>query len=128
MASSSSVRDFPTISKVRTFVIEGKSHNRLTELPHTDRILGVGSGGDYHNVEGGHWLIDSKMSTILPCLASNFILTPNQAPHLSAAKKLTRNHAPAGASTSLAPSVSSSKAVMVRRASPRVLEDLQPAG
>lgn len=43
---SSSARDFPTIKTVRTFLVEG-----------------VGSGGDYHNVEGGHWLIDSKIST-----------------------------------------------------------------
>ncbi|CAH0026526.1 unnamed protein product [Clonostachys rhizophaga] len=28
-------------------------------------IGGVGSGGDYHNVKGGHWLIDSDIST--PC-------------------------------------------------------------
>lgn len=33
-----SVRDFPTIKAVRSFVIGG-----------------VGSGGDYHNVAGGHW-------------------------------------------------------------------------
>lgn len=41
-----SVKPFPTIKTVRTFVIEG-----------------VGSGGDYHNVKGGHWLIDNKIST-----------------------------------------------------------------
>lgn len=40
------VKTFPTIKAVRTFVIEG-----------------VGSGGDYHNVKGGHWLIDNKIST-----------------------------------------------------------------
>lgn len=40
------VKSFPTIKTVRTFVIEG-----------------VGSGGDYHNVKGGHWLIDNKIST-----------------------------------------------------------------
>jgi len=43
-----SVRQFPTIKSVRSFVIGG-----------------VGSGGDYHNVKGGHWLIDSSIST--PC-------------------------------------------------------------
>jgi L-alanine-DL-glutamate epimerase-like enolase superfamily enzyme len=42
----SSVTTFPAIRAVKTFVIEG-----------------VGSGGDYHNVEGGHWLIDNKIST-----------------------------------------------------------------
>lgn len=42
----SSVTAFPTIKTVRTFIIEG-----------------VGSGGDYHNVKGGHWLIDNKIST-----------------------------------------------------------------
>lgn len=67
-----SVRSFPTIKEVRTFLIEG-----------------VGSGGDYHNVsitlipypswgkqgqwstnrcgtiqvKGGHWLIDSPIAT-----------------------------------------------------------------
>ncbi|KAK4185496.1 hypothetical protein QBC35DRAFT_516885 [Podospora australis] len=42
------LREFPTIKAVRSFVIGG-----------------VGSGGDYHNVKGGHWLIDSPIST--PC-------------------------------------------------------------
>ncbi|KIW63603.1 hypothetical protein PV04_08590 [Phialophora macrospora] len=41
-----SAKSFPTIRAVRTFVIEG-----------------VGSGGDYHNVKGGHWLIDNKIAT-----------------------------------------------------------------
>ncbi|KAJ5812689.1 hypothetical protein N7447_009712 [Penicillium robsamsonii] len=36
----------PRIKAVRTFIIDG-----------------VGSGGDYHNVKGGHWLIDSNIST-----------------------------------------------------------------
>ncbi|KAI5291254.1 hypothetical protein KEM54_005701 [Ascosphaera aggregata] len=40
------VRQFPRIKAVKTFVISG-----------------VGSGGDYHNVKGGHWLIDSKIAT-----------------------------------------------------------------
>ncbi|KAM0250183.1 hypothetical protein ACHAQJ_008726 [Trichoderma viride] len=44
----SSVRQFPTIKALRSYVIGG-----------------VGSGGDYHNVKGGHWLIDSDIST--PC-------------------------------------------------------------
>ncbi|CAK7271878.1 hypothetical protein SEPCBS119000_004832 [Sporothrix epigloea] len=43
-----SVKEFPKIKAVRSFVIGG-----------------VGSGGDYHNVKGGHWLIDSPIST--PC-------------------------------------------------------------
>lgn len=42
----SGVRSFPKIQEIRSFIIQG-----------------VGSGGDYHNVEGGHWLIDSKIST-----------------------------------------------------------------
>ncbi|KAK3723220.1 hypothetical protein LTR37_001943 [Vermiconidia calcicola] len=47
MASKgSSVASFPTIKEVRTLLTQG-----------------VGSGGDYHNVKGGHWLIDSKIST-----------------------------------------------------------------
>lgn len=45
-AATSSARAFPTIKKVKTFLIQG-----------------VGSGGDYHNVKGGHWLIDTKIST-----------------------------------------------------------------
>ncbi|KAL9641234.1 MAG: hypothetical protein Q9204_000174 [Flavoplaca sp. TL-2023a] len=34
------------ITHLRTFIIEG-----------------VGSGGDYHNVKGGHWLVDSTIAT-----------------------------------------------------------------
>ncbi|KAJ5646264.1 L-rhamnonate dehydratase [Penicillium lividum] len=41
-----SVTEFPRIKEIRTFVIDG-----------------VGAGGDYHNVKGGHWLIDSNIST-----------------------------------------------------------------
>ncbi|KAF3391930.1 L-rhamnonate dehydratase [Talaromyces pinophilus] len=41
-----SVSSFPTIKHVRSFIIQG-----------------VGSGGDYHNVKGGHWLVDSSIST-----------------------------------------------------------------
>ncbi|KAK2803599.1 hypothetical protein FQN51_003361 [Onygenales sp. PD_10] len=37
---------FPRIKGINTFVIEG-----------------VGSGGDYHNVKGGHWLVDTSIST-----------------------------------------------------------------
>jgi L-rhamnonate dehydratase len=40
------VNAFPRIKEIKTFLIHG-----------------VGSGGDYHNVEGGHWLIDSKIAT-----------------------------------------------------------------
>ncbi|KAE9964465.1 hypothetical protein EG328_010429 [Venturia inaequalis] len=47
MASpTQAVNQFPTINNIKTFIIQG-----------------VGSGGDYHNVKGGHWLIDSKIST-----------------------------------------------------------------
>lgn len=42
----STVKQFPTIKKLKTFLIEG-----------------VGSGGDYHNVEGSHWLVSSKIAT-----------------------------------------------------------------
>ncbi|KAG5984654.1 hypothetical protein E4U55_003875 [Claviceps digitariae] len=45
---ASAVRQFPTIKAVRSFIISG-----------------VGSGGDYHNVKDGHWLVDSDIST--PC-------------------------------------------------------------
>ncbi|AOA60840.1 L-rhamnonate dehydratase [Komagataella phaffii CBS 7435] len=40
-----SVIDFPKIKSVKTF------------------LLGKGLGGDYHNVETGHWIIDSKFAT-----------------------------------------------------------------
>ena len=36
----SSARVFPTIKAIRSYVISG-----------------VGSGGDYHNVKGGHWSV-----------------------------------------------------------------------
>ncbi|KAH7394340.1 nucleotide-diphospho-sugar transferase [Pyrenochaeta sp. MPI-SDFR-AT-0127] len=45
-SSNTTARSFPTIKHVRTFLTQGP-----------------GSGGDYHNVHGGHWLIDSKIST-----------------------------------------------------------------
>lgn len=45
-ASKSQVASFPKIKEVRTLLTQGP-----------------GSGGDYHNVKGGHWLIDSKIST-----------------------------------------------------------------
>ncbi|KAK4555846.1 hypothetical protein LTR86_007066 [Recurvomyces mirabilis] len=44
--SKGGVATFPKIKAIKTFIIQG-----------------VGSGGDYHNVKGGHWLIDSKIST-----------------------------------------------------------------
>lgn len=44
--AGNSTRPFPKIKEIKTFIIDG-----------------VGSGGDYHNVRGGHWLIDSKIST-----------------------------------------------------------------
>lgn len=40
------VASFPRIKEIKTFIIQG-----------------VGSGGDYHNVEGGHWLVGSKIAT-----------------------------------------------------------------
>lgn len=45
-ATKGSVVSFPRIKEVKTYIISG-----------------VGSGGDYHNVKGGHWLIDSKIAT-----------------------------------------------------------------
>ncbi|OQO11864.1 hypothetical protein B0A48_03591 [Cryoendolithus antarcticus] len=45
-STTSKVKSFPKIKEVRTFLIHG-----------------VGSGGDYHNVNSGHWLIDSKIAT-----------------------------------------------------------------
>lgn len=41
-----SATSFPTIVDIKTYIIKEK-----------------GSGGDYHDVESGHWLIDSKIST-----------------------------------------------------------------
>ncbi|TVY45601.1 L-rhamnonate dehydratase [Lachnellula occidentalis] len=43
---SPAARGFPSIKAIRTYVVDG-----------------VGSGGDYHNVKGGHWLIDTSIST-----------------------------------------------------------------
>ena len=50
MASSSSARDFPKIKAIRTYVIDG-----------------VGSGGDYHNVKGGHWYAPQKAPRSRDC-------------------------------------------------------------
>ncbi|KAI9779048.1 MAG: hypothetical protein M1839_007714 [Geoglossum umbratile] len=44
--TDSRARKFPVIVEVRTFLVDG-----------------VGCGGDYHNVESGHWLIDSPIAT-----------------------------------------------------------------
>jgi len=44
--AATTARIFPTIKAIRSYVVDG-----------------VGSGGDYHNVEGGHWLIDTSIST-----------------------------------------------------------------
>ena len=46
--ASSAARSFPTIKAVRSYVIDG-----------------VGSGGDYHNVEGGHWYVTAQHSAII---------------------------------------------------------------
>nr|POE66122.1 l-rhamnonate dehydratase [Quercus suber] len=46
MSQKPSIASFPRVKEIKTFIISG-----------------VGSGGDYHNVKGGHWLIDSKIST-----------------------------------------------------------------
>jgi len=40
-----SVKEFPKIKSVKTYILNGK-----------------GIGGDYHNVERGHWLIDNSIS------------------------------------------------------------------
>ncbi|PHH67403.1 hypothetical protein CDD81_11 [Ophiocordyceps australis] len=48
MSAVQAVCDFPKIKAVRCHVIGG-----------------LGSGGDYHNVPGGHWLVDHPIST--PC-------------------------------------------------------------
>jgi hypothetical protein len=39
------IRPFPSIKAVNAFVVQGKG------------------GGDYHDVDRGHWLVDSKIST-----------------------------------------------------------------
>jgi len=41
--AAATARSFPTIKAIRSYVIDG-----------------VGSGGDYHNVEGGHWYAVSQ--------------------------------------------------------------------
>ncbi|KAG0124779.1 L-rhamnonate dehydratase [Tuber indicum] len=40
-----SLKAFPTIKAIRSYVTQG-----------------VGSGGDYHNVAGGHWLVDTPIA------------------------------------------------------------------
>jgi hypothetical protein len=45
--ASPSARSFPSIKAIRTFVVDG-----------------VGSGGDYHNVEGGHWYVINFLEVI----------------------------------------------------------------
>jgi hypothetical protein len=45
---------FPTIKNIKTFVIQG-----------------VGSGGDYHNVKGGHWLIGRPVDAAICCSFAN---------------------------------------------------------
>jgi L-rhamnonate dehydratase len=37
-----SIKSFPTIKSIKTYIIDGS-----------------GSGGDYHNVAGGHWCVPS---------------------------------------------------------------------
>jgi L-rhamnonate dehydratase len=48
------MKEFPTIKAVRTYITQG-----------------VGSGGDYHNVLRGHWLIDNPIRCVLPLLFSS---------------------------------------------------------
>jgi len=43
-----SVKEFPTIESIRTFIVDG-----------------AGSGGDYHNVEGGHWFVPPPRYSVL---------------------------------------------------------------
>lgn len=43
--STSTAKAFPTIKAIRSYVIDG-----------------VGSGGDYHNVAGGHWYVRTETS------------------------------------------------------------------
>ena len=60
--ASPSARGFPFIKAIRTFVVDG-----------------VGSGGDYHNVEGGHWSVPciSAMAGLMLCrLIDTPISTP----------------------------------------------------
>lgn len=44
-----SVKEFPTIKSIRTFITDG-----------------AGSGGDYHNVEGGHWFVSPQFPSSAP--------------------------------------------------------------
>lgn len=47
--ASPMARSFPSIRAIRTFVVDG-----------------VGSGGDYHNVKGGHWYVLTRIASRLP--------------------------------------------------------------
>ncbi|KAK8117595.1 uncharacterized protein PG998_005876 [Apiospora kogelbergensis] len=53
-SATASVRPFPKIKAIRTFIISGVGSGADLDI-----------GGDYHNVKGGHWLIDTDIST--PC-------------------------------------------------------------
>ena len=58
MSSGSSVRTFPNIKAVRSYVIGGVGSG-MAQQPvngHSHCIsANVIIGGDYHNVKGGHW-------------------------------------------------------------------------
>jgi hypothetical protein len=60
--ASTAARSFPTIKAIRTFVIDG-----------------VGSGGDYHNVKGGHWYVSSTSS-----MAGTDLLQVDRYPNIDA--------------------------------------------
>lgn len=58
-----SVKQFPTIKSVRSFVIDGVGTGEFLLLPplppsigiNDSTVLTITPGGDYHNVKGGHW-------------------------------------------------------------------------
>ncbi|KAG6316976.1 hypothetical protein E4U22_006644, partial [Claviceps purpurea] len=80
---ASSVRDFPTIKAVRSFVVGG-----------------VGSGGDYHNVQGGHWYVQGLTHTLLPCAGSG-LQSPGATGELKSESSLVHGMANAGSSSRL---------------------------
>lgn len=51
-----SVKAFPTIKSIRSFVIGGVGSGMWNpQTVETKRLANQIAGGDYHNVKGGHW-------------------------------------------------------------------------
>ncbi|KAJ7469031.1 hypothetical protein FB451DRAFT_1478804 [Mycena latifolia] len=104
------MKTFPTITAVRTYITQG-----------------VGAGGDYHNVQRGHWLIDNPISCVLllsfPCINAE---CASKRPDVEI-RRIPRVAHLLGA-TSSAPSASSSRRPTAPPAFRRALAARPPAG